>query len=491
MSTDTATGADGRARTVLSGAVVPTLVLAPLLAGVAVLLVHALHLEIRMPLQLNYVEGFNADDAARLARGAPLYGDPSRAPFVVTVYTPVYLAAAAALIRLGLPALASARLLAFLGAALSAAVIGWAGWRRTGWIAIAAAGLFFVDPLVPFWQVAARPDSAALVLAILGIVILDRGGGGRADVVAALLFAGSLLAKQSSVAAPVAVLAYLLGADRARARRFALVLVAAVAVPVLTLEAASHGRFLWHVVAGNLDPFSWRRAAALGGSFWAHHPLHLALLLALFLAGWRARRRSPVALWAVLASLVGTTALGKGGSDQNYLLEALAAIALLAARELPVGWLRRRALVPAACAVVLAASAVIVAATSAVEAVSVHRPVAAAQRPYRELMAWVARAPGIVVSDDACLLLANRQPVHIQPFVMTQLARAGRWDQTPFLRELESGKVRLIVAQLDPPSTFASRYTPEMRKVIAGRYAVAARYDLAGRYTVLVPLDPR
>ena len=472
-------------------AAIPALVLAPLLAGVAWLCIGAFRLEIAMPLQLNYVEGFNVDAAARLRRGEPLYGDPSHAPFVVTVYTPGYPALVAALMRAGLPPLAAGRLLAFLSALGIAVVVGRAGRDRAGWAAIAAAAVFLLDPLVPFWQVAARPDSTAALLAVVGVIVVETGATRRRDVLAAVLFAASIFTKQSFIAAPAAVLLFLVDRNRRRAIRFAAALAAACAVAALALQRASHGWFLWHTVVGNRNPFSWGRAAELGGQFWSRHPLQILVLLVLFLAGWRSRRRSAVALWAAIASALGTVMLGKAGSDLNYLLEAIAAIALFAARELPMEWLVRRTSPSRVAAAGLAGCAIAVAATSVAAAARVHEPVAAAQAPYRELMARVAREPGIVVSDDACLLVDAGRLVHIQPFVMTQLAESGRWDQRPFLEELDTQRVRLIVAQVGPPAAFASRYTPEMRHLISTRYTVGARYKLAGEFAVLVPLEVR
>ena len=79
----------------------------------------------------------------------------------------------------------------------------------------------------------------------------------------------------------------------------------------------------------------------------------------------------------------------------------------------------------------------------------------------------------------------------IQPFVMAGLAEAGRWDQRPFLAELANQQVRLIVAQVSPLEVFRSRYTSEMRRLIAERYVAVRRHVVGADYAVLVPATHR
>ena len=39
----------------------------------------------------------------------------------------------------------------------------------------------------------------------------------------------------------------------------------------------------------------------------------------------------------------------------------------------------------------------------------------------------------------------ERQALYVQPFEATQLARAGRWDQTPFLEAIQRQEFPLII----------------------------------------------
>ena len=103
----TADHADGLVRSMVSSnaesprirTVIALTVLLPLALGAGWLVLDSVRIAATMPVQLNYVDGYTVDDALRLARGEPLYPDPTSAPYTVTVYTPVFLAATAALVR--------------------------------------------------------------------------------------------------------------------------------------------------------------------------------------------------------------------------------------------------------------------------------------------------------------------------------------------------------------------------------------------------------
>jgi hypothetical protein len=74
--------------------------------------------------------------------------------------------------------------------------------------------------------------------------------------------------------------------------------------------------------------------------------------------------------------------------------------------------------------------------------------------------------------------------VHYRPFIMTQMAEAGTWDQTPVLEDMESGRISLVIARSEPVAIYRSRYTPEMQEIIARRYQLVARFDLGAVYSV-------
>jgi len=92
-----------------------------------------------MPAQLNYVDGYTVDDPLRLARGEPSYPDSATAPYTVTVYTPLFLAATTGLVRLGYDGFVAGRLLVLSSMLGLTVIIIVCGYRRTGWVAVLVA----------------------------------------------------------------------------------------------------------------------------------------------------------------------------------------------------------------------------------------------------------------------------------------------------------------------------------------------------------------
>jgi hypothetical protein len=77
-----------------------------------------------------------------------------------------------------------------------------------------------------------------------------------------------------------------------------------------------------------------------------------------------------------------------------------------------------------------------------------------------------------------------RKPVLFQPFIMSQLAREGRWDQRPFLAMLATGRLSCLVVHADLASgndqTQYERYTAEMAGAIRRHYRPRLRGRLPG-----------
>jgi hypothetical protein len=70
---------------------------------------------------------------------------------------------------------------------------------------------------------------------------------------------------------------------------------------------------------------------------------------------------------------------------------------------------------------------------------------------------------------------------------MSQLSHRGRWDQTPFVREIEQRRIGMIIVRTAPRSVFESRYTAEMRQAIDDNYRVSFSYLLGAPFSVMVP----
>jgi hypothetical protein len=334
-----------------------------------------------------------------------------------------------------------------------------------------------------------RPDNLAVFFATAGVIAVESGGG-RGGRWALPLFLAAGLAKQSAVAAPAAALLWLALRDRTAALRLALGLGAASALSIAALQLASDGWFWFHAwTSHTAKPFAWQRAWQVSRSFLELHA-PLALFGAVFWTWLAARRRVSCAfLWLPLAVLA-TLGSGKSGSDTNYFLEPVAALALLAARELPLP------LAPAAgrTARGLATAAALLVVLLAASNLRLHLANAAwipeAEVRFAAVADTWGRAPGDAIADDAGFLLRTGRRLLFRPFIMTQLTAAGLWDERPLLEALESGEVALVVAQRRPAEIFRSRYSPAVRRVLARRYERVASYRTDFEYELLAPRRP-
>jgi len=251
----------------------------------------------------------------------------------------------------------------------------------------------------------------------------------------------------------------------------------------------------------------------------AHMAAGITLLIASFvLRDWPVaeseNKATPVLLswqgsplpWYMLTSLIQVVAIGKEGSAENYLLEPLAAWAL-GTGDLLAGLLRAQATATAFTSRrrLIFARAVALFVCSALAAQAVHM---------NRRKDW-AFSRGEIRTDQAAVwssvaqqvrgergetwcelamfnLLANRSPL-LQPFIMSELARQGVWDQKPFLDDLARGRFALIVTAFDIASPDPTNvYTPEMLQAMRMNYRIVGRIEGAGlwNYYLYRPVAP-
>jgi len=318
------------------------IVLAAVLARLAV----AASFQLRAPFDLNYesqvVASIEVLRAGRNLYGAEVFDAP---PFVLTIYTPLYLWIVAGLPALGHPFLAG-RLVALACMLGSAALLfaapptRHAGGRRLR-LAAAALGAAAFLGLWPVTINAAlvKNDPLALLCAAGAVVLVARGRSlGVHTVLPALLCVLSVAAKQSYLAAPAACALHLLIADRRRGVAFLLALAAAGGLFALGASLQWGHGFWFCTLAAARHPESFEQAARVM-TVLAHQPLAVVLpLVALLLLAARLPRlrallaESPGPGWLLLSALTFAATVGKQGASVNYVLEpALASASWLAA----------------------------------------------------------------------------------------------------------------------------------------------------------------
>ena len=100
-----------------------------------------------------------------------------------------------------------------------------------------------------------------------------------------------------------------------------------------------------------------------------------------------------------------------------------------------------------------------------------------------------ARGPVLADEDAGFLPLAGR-PIELQPFELSQLEYAGRWDQDPLLSAIEHHRYDLILIYKIPDIPVEQyRWTPEMPATIDHAYVV--RESVGRSYGTTLVYVPR
>lgn len=428
---------------------------------------------------LDYGEGPLLDQAARLAAGTNIYrADLTAPPYTISNYPPLYPLALALPTGLFGPSLAAGRAISGLCAVLTALLLGLIvhGLTRDRCAAAVAGLTLLAFPYVLGWSKLARVDLLALALSIGGLYLLVRWPGRwRGTILGGLLLVAAIYARQSyALAAPLAAVGWLWAHDRRHAAGLA-ALVGGLSLGLFFgLNALTGGGFAYNIITANVNDFVLANLARWWRDLRGAAPVLLLLAGPFLVAGRRSVAWPLLAPYLIGASLSALT-IGKVGSNMNYLLELCAALSLMAGACVAWGrrcpWLRATLLILLALQVGLLMRA------------SWRDPIAGLQwrmaQPrvaLAELEQIIAAADGPILADEYMGLLAlQAKPLYIQPFEVTQLAKAGLWDQAPLLSNIRARAFPAIFIQhFRGYPVYQERWTPEMLAAIMAHYEPTA-----------------
>jgi hypothetical protein len=441
------------------------------------------------PYPMDYGEGPLLAQTRALAQGDGIYrADLSSPPYTIANYPPIYPLVLSTVARGAGPAFWYGRLLSWLSIVAAAALIAATVLALTGdREAAAVGGLFLLAfPAASYWASLYRVDALALALSLAGLYACVRRPDARWTVpLAATLLTAAIFTRQSyGLAAPLAAAAWLLGTGRPRLAAALLGLIAGLgAVGFAGLEWMTRGGFSLNIVTANLNEYQPGSLARYLADVWTLAPIALiaAGLFLLLGAGPRPASWRLAAPYLLGAAFVGL-AIGKVGSNVNYLLELGAAVALSLGSL--VAWLGRWRWARAAVILLLALDVTLMVLASPYRAVT-HARLARVGDAER-LEALVRAARGLVLADeDMGLLPRVGRPIYFQPFEMTQLARAGRWDQRPLVADIErQAFAAILIFAIPEVPLHRQRWTDEMLAAVERHYAISER---VGRTLVFRP----
>ncbi len=451
---------------------------------------------ITFPYTIEYGEGPVLDWARQFAQGGWPYKAIDGFPYTFSVYTPLYLWLSAQFLRFGGPALWGGRLISAGSILFSAGAIYALARREQAsqrWAAMGAL-LFLASPFAYRWATFYRPDALALAFSLAGMCLAypDRSGmvALRRIVLAGLLFLLAFYTKQSFVAAPLAFGLVLLSHDRRRGLLWFAGMALAGGLVFAILNLATGGTFFTDVVVGNANPYNLGAYLRFTGGFLSIVAVISISAVGALLMAWREQQLSPAGVYFLCAALV-TLSAGKAGAWENYYLETLALMCLLAA----MAWQRLVARHNGWGPAVLVALLVIAQLGLYLPGFERLGPVAEAAwlqhtaRVDGQLSAQLSEVADPILAEDVGILAVNGRPVPIHSFVYTQLAAQGAWDAAPFLRDLAGHRFPLLVlrrgAQADREGFH--RFSRDMLSVIARYYACTGRVE---GYELCTPARP-
>jgi hypothetical protein len=445
------------------------------------------------PYQLDYGEGTHLHYVREWSMGRPIYRPIGSYPYITSNYAPLpFLLALALTPVLGITYAAGRIWTSLAVVVIGAVIVAWLRKETGHWLpAVAAALLFVGSPYIYHWAPLFRVDLIGLALTLSGLYVIylaypPRGGrthlapspslaagtedptlaprpqptspppargteGGQKHYLfwlAAVLFVAALYAKQSFIFAPAAACVYLFFFVE---RRQAIIMAAAVALlgggVFLLVNTLTSGSFWESMVVANVNPFLWPE-------FWQQQSDFFGTFAVLsLLTGWyvvdkfildrTTSLREKISLLDLYlpAALSSALLAGKAGAWENYYFEALAALALCSGLGLARLIRSRKPLLQIAAPLLVVVQVGLMWHTPRVAGRYLHLT----RQSYQEMAPILANTPDPIFAEDMGLLVAYDKVLDYHSFEYSQLAQAGRWDQSWELEELRNRRRSLVI----------------------------------------------
>jgi hypothetical protein len=437
------------------------------------------------PYELVYGEGTVLHESLLMQSGTNIYQWPLSTGFIAGNYTPVYYFLNSLFVSAGNPTFLSGRVISFVSGLLIAVIVGLIVYRTRRDIpaALTAGLLFLCLTQVNQWFVFFKPDLLALLFTALGVFFITRGG--KWVYAAVPFFLLAFYTKQSMAVAPLAAAAYLLVTNRdRRSIYFTAMMAFGVVVPLVIGDLLTAHALYIHLVSFNRRDWSLALFIELTARYVDLYRYELIAAAGLIAFQIKERRLSFPALYLIAACLT-MIASGSAGSARNYTLEAGLAGCIAAGIVLQKLSASRSMVGLAGLFLAIAMLGLQVQMIYAMPQRLLGRelPPASATHRMTGVDKLIRQSPDPVLSENIGLLVTNKKQVlYNDPYLMTQLAKSGKWNEQELIDRIKAKVFPFIVLDYD---IFADT-GPQVRWSAVTVQAIRDNYKLLYRDVMFV-----
>jgi 4-amino-4-deoxy-L-arabinose transferase-like glycosyltransferase len=396
------------------------------------------------PNSTDYGEGFVMNYAKLWANGTWKW-DISTPPYLTMVYGVGYPVLVYPLVKLFGATLWLGRMVSFSSAIITSGLIYLIVKELTGKKIYGAVAALLPATQAVFrdWSYMARVDMPAVMFSVIGVYIAVKYRNSKWLYLAIIPFIVALMIKLSVVAGMAAVVVYLLIHNRQRLLVFAgllLVGLLAIFIPMMIVSGGEYWKhiFVYQNTIQNIN------VPLFSGIFSGFITPFVGLLLLSLI--YVRRRITIVGLYFVAALVIGMLSSFRSGAAGLYYFEAIMAGSICATLALPYLWVyfKRKSHVDISGVVIAVVSLVLI-----------ILPLRFVEVPKSSYTGALTIAQNImsdtqkpIITENPALSLKLGREIYVEPFIFTNLARLGYWNEATYINQYKEQYFDYILLRL-------------------------------------------
>ena len=408
------------------------------------------------PFRIHYGEDVLLEQARLFSEGKIPYTPLNRYPLTIGLYMPVYSLISAISIKFWGVSYTAGRILSLVstvGISLCILfILKHINQSRFSWSGLIAGGLFLISPIVIVWSVIARVDMLGLFWTALGLLWFIKTYPKQIWMYSIVFFILAFFTKQSYLAAPATIICYLAFINRRHMVYFLLAFLISILGIFGILNMVTDGQFYFHMITANQNTLNY---ASYIGYIKKLFSIHTSLMMLCPVAILICFKKPIYRLWVIyfIFSFLASLSITKVGSNLNYFLEVICAMCLM------TGMLFHRIhtlkqtqwtfLFLSIVSLVLFVPLVKSRMNTPNYVRYQYRNLTNIRKIDRYTSHIMNQVNGPIISEDMGLLVVNHKPILYQPFIISQLIREGRLDESPFIYDINSRMFPLLVLRVD------------------------------------------